>query len=100
MLPSYNVDLDARWRSYILTKLENWRLQLDQVADSTNSVTDARWHILVYNHCLLYLHKPSKSTITGVAGEWSIRASIESIKIFRQFQARKAVPYPILGVCL
>lgn len=98
MRADFNIDSSAEWRSCILAKLENWRLQLDHVSDSTNSVTDARWHILVYNHCLLYLHMPTKSNVRGPAGEWSIRASIETIKIFRQFQARRVVPYPILGV--
>ncbi len=87
------------WRSYILTKLEHWKSQLQEAADSdSKSPTDERWILIVYNHCLLYLHIPTKSNVRGPAGDWSMKASTQTILIFRKFQGYRTIPHPMLGV--
>jgi len=96
-----NFDSLSDWRSYILSKLDHWKSQLQQAADSnTKSPTDERWILIVYNHCLLYLHIPTKSNVRGPAGDWSVQASTQTILIFRKFQGYKTIPHPWLGVSL
>ncbi|KAK6385499.1 uncharacterized protein PV06_08237 [Exophiala oligosperma] len=96
---SKNFDSLSDWRSYILSKLEHWRAQLPQAADTdTTSPTDERWILIVYNHCLLYLFIPSKWNVRGPAGDWSVRASTQTILIFRKFQGYRTVPHPMLGL--
>lgn len=96
---SKNFDSLSDWRSYILSKLEHWRSQLPQAADTdTKSPTDERWILIVYNHCLLYLFIPTKWNVRGPAGDWSVRASTQTILIFRKFQGYRTVPHPMLGV--
>ncbi|EXJ94827.1 hypothetical protein A1O1_03225 [Capronia coronata CBS 617.96] len=94
-----NFDSLSDWRSYILSKLEHWKSQLQQAADSnTKRPTDGRWILIVYNHCLLYLHTPTKANVRGPAGDWSVRASTQTISIFRKFQGYRTIPHPILGL--
>ena len=94
-----NYDSLSDWRSYILSKLDHWKSQLQEAADSnTKSPTDERWILIVYNHCLLYLHIPTKSNVRGPAGDWSLQASTQTVLIFRKFQAYRTIPHPMLGV--
>ncbi|KAI1619313.1 fungal-specific transcription factor domain-containing protein [Exophiala viscosa] len=94
-----NFDSLSDWRSYILSKLDDWKSQLLQAADSnTKSPTDERWIQIVYNHCLLYLHIPTKSNVRGPAGDWSVQASTRTILIFRKFQGYRTLPHPMLGL--
>jgi hypothetical protein len=96
-----NFDSLSDWRSYILSKLDHWKSQLLQAADrNTKSPTDERWIQIVYNHCLLYLHIPTKSNVRGPAGDWSVQASTRTILIFRKFQGYRTLPHPMLGVSL
>lgn len=96
---SANFDSLSDWRSYVLSKLERWRSQLQDAAENNSRrPTDWRWILIVYNHCLLFLHIPTKLNVRGPAGDWSLRASIQTIMIFRKFQSYKTIPHPWLGV--
>ncbi|KAL4955576.1 fungal-specific transcription factor domain-containing protein [Aspergillus filifer] len=100
--PNYSLfdpDAVSTWRSYILSKLENWRSNLQEAAD-TNSKrpTDERWLQITYNLCLLLLHMPNKINVRGPAGDWALQASLQTITIFRKFQGYKTIPHPWLGL--
>lgn len=96
---SANFDSLSDWRSYVLSKLERWRSQLQDAAENNSRrPTDWRWILIVYNHCLLFLHIPTTLNVRGPAGDWSLRASIQTIMIFRKFQSYKTIPHPWLGV--
>jgi hypothetical protein len=89
----------STWRSSILSKLDHWRSQLQQVSDPhSNSYGNDRWVSIVYNHCLLYLYRPTKSNVRGPAGDWSVRASVQTALVFRKFQADQSIAHPWLGV--
>ncbi|KAL4941384.1 fungal-specific transcription factor domain-containing protein [Aspergillus oleicola] len=92
-------DALSNWRSHILAKLENWRSNLQEAAD-TNSKrpTDERWLQITYNLCLLFLHMPNKINVRGPAGDWALQASLQTIMIFRKFQGYKTIPHPWLGL--
>ncbi|EXJ77599.1 hypothetical protein A1O3_09826 [Capronia epimyces CBS 606.96] len=94
-----NFDSLSDWRSYILAKLDHWRSQLSHFSDSdTKTPMHERWILIVYNHCLLYLHIPTKSNVRGPAGDWSVQASTQSILIFRKYQGYGTIPHPMLGL--
>ncbi|KAL4960188.1 fungal specific transcription factor domain-containing protein [Aspergillus stella-maris] len=92
-------DFLSTWRLYILSKLENWRSNLQKAAD-TNSKrpTDERWLQITYNLCLLLLHMPNRVNVRGPAGDWALQASLQTIMIFRKFQGYKTIPHPWLGL--
>ncbi|EXJ91634.1 hypothetical protein A1O3_00184 [Capronia epimyces CBS 606.96] len=96
-----NPESMSEWRSSMMGKLDQWKSQLQHLSEPNSPGSGnvpSRWLSIVYNHCLLYLHRPNTHNVRGPHGEWSVRIGIQSALIFRKFQADQTMAHRWMGL--
>lgn len=89
------------WRIRILAELETYRSRVQKFSDPhSKGYTSHRWLAMIYHYTLLMLYRPTKETVLGPAGDWSVQASSQACLIFRKTQMDRQVAQSWLGVSL
>jgi hypothetical protein len=87
------------WRVRILTELENYKARVQNFSDpQAKGHTSHRWLAMIYHYTLLVLYRPTKDSVLGPAGDWSIQASSQACLMFRKSQMDRQIAQAWLGV--
>lgn len=87
------------WRVRILSELENYKSRVQKFSDpQAKGYTSQRWLALIYHYALLNLYRPTKESVLGPAGDWSIQASSQACLMFRKSQMDRQIAQPWVGV--
>ncbi|KAK6063395.1 fungal specific transcription factor domain-containing protein [Seiridium cupressi] len=87
------------WRIRILAELENYRSRVQKFSDPhSKGYTSNRWLAMIYHYTLLMLYRPTKETVLGPAGDWSVQASSQACLIFRKTQMDRQIAQSWLGL--
>ncbi|KAI9729375.1 MAG: hypothetical protein M1834_006899 [Cirrosporium novae-zelandiae] len=87
------------WRSRILAKLDHWKSQCKQFSDpDSKGYTSDGWLGMIYHYSLVMLYRPTKASVSGPAGDWSVQASSKACLIFRGFQKERTIAQHWLGL--
>lgn len=87
------------WRVRILSELENYKSRVQKFSDpQAKGYTSQRWLALIYHYTLLNLYRPTKESVLGPAGDWSIQASSQACLMFRKSQMDRQIAQPWVGV--
>ncbi|KAM5342273.1 hypothetical protein ACJ41O_013239 [Fusarium nematophilum] len=93
----YKDSLD--WRVRILAELENYKNRAQSFSDpQAKGHTSQRWLAMIYHYALLMLYRPTKESVLGPAGDWSIQASSQACLIFRKSQMDRQTAQSWMGV--
>jgi hypothetical protein len=88
------------WRIRILAELENYKSRVQSSSrPQSKGYNSQRWLAMIYHYTLLMLYRPTKQSVVGPAGDWSVQASCQACLIFRKSQMEKQIAQPWLGVC-
>ncbi|CAI7651719.1 unnamed protein product [Penicillium pancosmium] len=81
------IDASPAWRQHMLQELESWRTQIQLLSHrSSRGYLSDRWVGMAYNYTILLLHQPTKENASGTFGERSVKASVQIMLTFREFQ--------------
>ncbi|KAJ3547722.1 hypothetical protein NM208_g1367 [Fusarium decemcellulare] len=87
------------WRIRILTELENYKARAQSFSDpQSKGHTSQRWLAMIYHYTLLMLYRPTKESVLGPAGDWSIQASSQACLIFRKCQRDRQTAQSWMGL--
>lgn len=87
------------WRIRILSELENYKSRVQNFSDpQAKGHTSQRWLAMIYHYALLTLYRPTKESVLGPAGDWSIQASSQACLMFRKSQMDRQIAQAWLGV--
>lgn len=90
----------SEWRSRILSELEGYKARAQGFSDpQSKGHTSHRWIAMIYHYTLLMLYRPTKQSVLGPAGDWSVQASSQACLIFRKCQRDRQIAQSWLGVC-
>ncbi|CAJ2509248.1 Uu.00g142740.m01.CDS01 [Anthostomella pinea] len=82
----------SNWRLRILEKLDRWRSLCHRYSDShSRSYTSSEWLHMIYNYSLAMLYRPTKSSVKGPAGDWTVKCCVQACLIFRRFQKENTI---------
>jgi hypothetical protein len=91
----------SEWRIRILNELESYRSRVQKYSDPcSKGYTSQRWLAMIYQYTLLMLYRPTKESVMGPAGDWSVQASSQACLMFRKTQMDRQIAQPWLGVGL
>ena len=80
-------DRFSHWRHGVLGKLDRWKTLCHRHSDPRSTTfTSNEWLNMMYNYSLAMLYQPTRSTVTGPAGDWTVKSCIQACLIFRKFQ--------------
>ncbi|GKT41273.1 pyrimidine pathway regulatory protein 1 [Colletotrichum spaethianum] len=89
----------SHWRLRVLQKLHRWRALCHQYADKrSKNFTSSEWLHMIYNYSLAMLYQPTKTTVTGPAGDWTVKSCVQACLIFRKFQRETPITELWLGL--
>jgi hypothetical protein len=89
----------SEWRIRILNELESYRSRVQKYSDPcSKGYTSQRWLAMIYQYTLLMLYRPTKESVMGPAGDWSVQASSQACLMFRKTQMDRQIAQPWLGV--
>lgn len=89
----------TEWRVRILSELESYKSRVQKFADpQAKGYTSQQWLAMIYHYALLTLYRPTKESVLGPAGDWSIQASSQACLIFRKSQIDRQIAQPWVGV--
>jgi hypothetical protein len=97
----FNKQFDSlsHWRLRVLGKLDRWKSLCHRFSDPGSiTFTSSEWLHMIYNYSLAMLYQPTKSTITGPAGDWTVKSCVQACLIFRKFQRETAMSELWLGL--
>ncbi|ETS80065.1 hypothetical protein PFICI_07594 [Pestalotiopsis fici W106-1] len=87
------------WRIRILAELESYKSRVQKFSDpQSKGYTSHRWLAMIYHYTLLMLYRPTKETVLGPAGDWSVQASSQACLIFRKTQMDRQIAQSWLGL--
>ncbi|KZL82207.1 zn 2cys6 transcription factor [Colletotrichum incanum] len=87
------------WRLRVLEKLHRWRALCHQYADTrSRNFTSSEWLHMIYNYSLAMLYQPTKTTVMGPAGDWTVKSCVQACLIFRKFQRETPITELWLGL--
>ncbi|KAH9897318.1 fungal-specific transcription factor domain-containing protein [Xylariomycetidae sp. FL2044] len=87
------------WRIRIVEELEGYKFRVKSFSDPLSiGHTSQRWLSMIYHYTLLMLYRPTKESVIGPAGDWSVQASSQACLIFRRSQMDRQVAQSWLGV--
>ncbi|KAF2733970.1 hypothetical protein EJ04DRAFT_467568 [Polyplosphaeria fusca] len=87
------------WRVRILAELENYKARVQKFSDpQSKGYTSQRWLAMIYHYTLLMLYRPTKESVLGPAGDWSVQASTQACLMFRKTQMDRQIAQPWLGL--
>ena len=89
----------TEWRVRILHELESYKSRVQNFSDpQAKGYTSQRWLAMIYHYTLLTLYRPTKESVLGPAGDWSIQASSQACLMFRRSQMDRQIAQPWLAV--
>ncbi|KAF2123018.1 hypothetical protein BDV96DRAFT_639569 [Lophiotrema nucula] len=97
----YNIHYEnsPEWRIRILAELENYKARVQSFSHpQSKGYTSQRWLAMIYHYTLLILYRPSKQSVLGPAGDWSVQASSQACLMFRKTQMDRQIAQPWLGL--
>ncbi|KAF9878905.1 fungal specific transcription factor domain-containing protein [Colletotrichum karsti] len=97
----FNTQFDrlSHWRLRVLEKLDRWRALCHRYSDTrSRNFTSSEWLHMIYNYSLAMLYQPTKSTVTGPAGDWTVKSCVQACLIFRKFQRETPITELWLGL--
>lgn len=87
------------WRLKVLGKLDRWKSMCYRHSDShSETLTSAEWLHMIYAYSLAMLYQPTKATVTGPAGDWTVKSCVQACLIFRKFQREIPISELWLGL--
>ncbi|CAM1507968.1 Fc.00g048160.m01.CDS01 [Cosmosporella sp. VM-42] len=87
------------WRIRILGELESYKSRVQKFSDPhAKGHTSQRWLAMIYHYTLLMLYRPSKESVLGPAGDWSVQASSQACLMFRKSQMDRQIAQAWLGL--
>ncbi|ORX95885.1 fungal-specific transcription factor domain-domain-containing protein [Clohesyomyces aquaticus] len=87
------------WRIHILGELEKYKSRVQNFSDpQSKGYTSQRWLAMIYHYTLLMLYRPTKESVLGPAGDWSVQASTQACLMFRKTQMDRQIAQPWLGL--
>ncbi|KAK7428192.1 hypothetical protein QQZ08_005258 [Neonectria magnoliae] len=87
------------WRIRILAEMENYKSRVQTFSDpQSKGHTSHRWLAMIYHYTLLNLYRPTKESVLGPAGDWSVQASSQACLIFRKSQMDRQIAQAWLGL--
>jgi hypothetical protein len=93
--------LDSRldWRQRILDDLDQWKSSCHRFADARSiSYTSGHWLGMIYNFSLAILFRPTKVSVRGPAGDWTVKACTQACLTFRKLQRKGSISEPWMGL--
>ncbi|KAH9906065.1 fungal-specific transcription factor domain-containing protein [Xylariomycetidae sp. FL2044] len=82
----------SNWRIRILEKLDRWKSLCHRYSDAqSRSYTSSEWLHMIYNYSLAMLYRPTKSSVRGPAGDWTVKSCVQACLIFRRFQKGNSI---------
>ena len=93
-------DKQHQWRRRILEKLDRWKKLVHRYTNSQSGIYMAQeeWLQMIYNFSLVMLYLPNRQTASGPAGEWTVKACVRAILIFRKFQRELSISEAWMGL--
>ncbi|GKT58118.1 zn(II)2Cys6 transcription factor [Colletotrichum tofieldiae] len=89
----------SHWRLRVLEKLHRWRALCHRYADTrSRNFTSSEWLHMIYNYSLAMLYQPTKTTVMGPAGDWTVKSCVQACLIFRKFQRETPITELWLGL--
>lgn len=89
----------TEWRIRILNELESYKSRVQNFSDpQAKGYTSGRWLAMIYHYTLLTLYRPTKESVLGPAGDWSIQASSQACLMFRKSQMTRQIAQSWLGL--
>jgi hypothetical protein len=89
----------SHWRLKVLGKLDRWKSMCHRYADSrSETYISGEWLHMIYNYSLAMLYQPTKSTVSGPAGDWTVKSCVQACLIFRKFQRETPISELWLGL--
>uniref|UniRef100_A0A8H7KEM6 Zn(2)-C6 fungal-type domain-containing protein n=1 Tax=Bionectria ochroleuca TaxID=29856 RepID=A0A8H7KEM6_BIOOC len=89
----------TEWRIRILSELETYKSRVQNFSDPlSKGHTSHRWLAMIYHYTLLTLYRPTKETVLGAAGDWSIQASSQASLAFRKSQMDRQIAQGWVGL--
>ncbi|KAI1333758.1 fungal-specific transcription factor domain-containing protein [Xylariaceae sp. FL0016] len=89
---SSQFDRLSNWRLRILEKLDRWKSLCHRYSDlHSRSYTSSEWLHMIYNYSLAMLYRPTKSSVRGPAGNWTVKSCVQACLIFRRFQKENTI---------
>ncbi|KAF2496371.1 hypothetical protein BU16DRAFT_375877 [Lophium mytilinum] len=87
------------WRQRILDELDQWKSSCHRFADAkSKSYTSGHWLGMIYNFSLAILFRPTKSSVRGPAGDWTVKACTQACLTFRKLQREGSISEPWMGL--
>ncbi|KAH7129821.1 hypothetical protein B0J13DRAFT_132630 [Dactylonectria estremocensis] len=87
------------WRIRILAEMENYKSRVQTFSDpQSKGHTSHRWLGMIYHYTLLNLYRPTKESVLGPAGDWSVQASSQACLMFRKSQMDRQIAQAWLGL--
>ncbi|KAL6408371.1 fungal specific transcription factor domain-containing protein [Ilyonectria robusta] len=87
------------WRIRILAEMENYKSRVQTFSDpQSKGHTSHRWLAMIYHYTLLNLYRPTKESVLGPAGDWSVQASSQACLMFRKSQMDRKIAQAWLGL--
>jgi hypothetical protein len=75
-----------RWRQRVLDKLDRWRSLWDRYSGVRSQFASNDWINMMYSYSLGMLYQPTKTSVLGSAGAWTVKACVQACLIFRKLQ--------------
>jgi hypothetical protein len=89
----------SHWRLRVLGKLDRWKSLCHRYADPRSIThTSGEWLNMIYNYSLAMLYQPTKVSVCGPAGDWTVRSCVQACLIFRKFQRETQMTELWLGL--
>lgn len=89
----------SHWRLRILRKLDHWKSLCHRYSDPRSKTsTSNEWLNMIYNYSLAMLYQPTKMTVVGPAGDWTIKSCVQACLLFRKFQRETPMTELWLGL--
>lgn len=89
----------SNWRLRVLEKLDHWKSLCHRYSDTrSKTFTSSEWLHMIYNYSLAMLYQPTKTTVAGPAGDWTVKSCVQACLIFRKFQRETPITELWLGL--
>ncbi|KAH8898966.1 hypothetical protein GQ53DRAFT_635801 [Thozetella sp. PMI_491] len=89
----------SHWRLRVLEKLDRWKSLCHRYADARpHNFSSSEWLHMIYYYSLAMLYQPTKATVAGPAGDWTVKSCVQACLIFRKFQRESSITELWLGL--
>lgn len=92
-------DRASRWRLQVLGKLDRWKSLCHRYSGPRSvTFTSGEGLYMIYNYSLAMLYQPTKYTVVGPEGDWTVKSCVQACLIFRKFQRQLLMSELWLGL--